>query len=93
MEVKISKDQLNVLLNEVQKEYFDAVLKQNVFCGTCGSTAKQGVDTKELILDALNDIRIKGICNVCKGDVVRILEFGENQEFHEKAMNYKISRL
>lgn len=91
IELKINRFQLNVLLNEEQKESFDCILNQNVYCGNCGGVPKQGVEIREIFLDLLNDIRIEGACKDCQGKVARILKFGENKEFYQKTMDFRKS--
>lgn len=88
---KINRFQLNVLLNNEQKEGFDYLLNQGVFCRTCGGTCAEGVEIKEIYLNSLNDILIKGNCKVCKGKVARIMEFGEDKEFFERANKFRKS--
>jgi len=90
-EIKINRFQLNVLLSDEQKEGFDYVVNENVYCGNCGGACKQGVEIKDIYLDSLNDIRIEGTCKKCKGKVARILEFGENKEFYQNAMSFRKS--
>jgi hypothetical protein len=78
-EIKINRFQLNVLLNDEQKEGFDYILNQNVYCGNCGGVCKQGIEIKEIFLDSLNDIRIEGICKECKGKVARGIRIWRKQ--------------
>lgn len=90
-EIKINRFQLNVLLDDKQKEGFDYIVNQNVYCVNCGGACNQGIAIKEIILDSLNDVRIEGTCKQCQGKVARIMEFGENKEFHQKAMGFRKS--
>lgn len=90
-ELKLNKFQLNVLLNDEQKETYDYIVRQNVFCGNCGGICSKGITIKEIILDSLNDIHIRGVCNVCNGKVTRLLQFGENKEFYTKANEFRKS--
>lgn len=90
-EIRINRFQLNALLSGEQKESFDYIVNQNVYCRNCSGACKQGIVIKEIILDSLNDIRIEGSCKDCQGKVTRILEFGEDKEFYQKAMNFRNS--
>lgn len=90
-EIKINRFQLNVLLNNEQKEGFDYLLNQGVFCSTCGGTCEKGIEIKEIYLNSLNDIMVKGSCKVCNGKVTRIMEFGEDKVFFDKANDFRRS--
>jgi len=89
-QIKINQFQLNVLLNDEQKEDFNYLLENGVYCSTCNGTAK-GVTVEEIHLNTLNDIMVHGICGKCKGKVTRIMEFGEDKIFFEKANNFRKS--
>lgn len=91
-EIKLNAFQINVLLNDEEKETLEFMLdNNNVFCSTCLSSCKKGVDNKEYILDSRNDIMIEGNCKVCNGNVCRIIEFGENPDFNKKANDFRKS--
>jgi len=89
-QIHINQYQLNALLNQVQKEGYKYLLKKGVYCTTCGGAATN-VTVEEIHLNALNDTMIHGICEKCKGKVTRIMEFGEDKEFFEKANNFRTS--
>jgi hypothetical protein len=89
IELIINQEQLNSLLSEEQRENFDYILKHNVFCGKCGGIAKLGIKVNQIILDSINDLRVEGICKKCNSNVARILEFGDNKDFIQKALNLK----
>lgn len=90
-ELQINRFQLDLLLNNEQKEFFEMVVAENVFCGQCGGVAKDGISVSEMFLTDLNDILVKGTCNTCNGKVARMMEFGEDEEFYNKAMNFRNS--
>ena len=90
-EIKINQFQLAVLLNDEQKKFFDTVIADNVFCSQCGGTCTKGINISEIFLTDLNDIMVNGTCNTCKGKVARIMEFGEDKEFYDKAMDFRNS--
>lgn len=84
-EQEINSFQLNILLNERQKEIYKMVTDTNVFCMTCGGVCEEGIKIDSIFLNELNDILVKGTCNKCGGNVARTLEFGEDEEFFIKA--------
>jgi|AntRauTorckE6833_2_1112554.scaffolds.fasta_scaffold00298_8 hypothetical protein len=90
-EIKINQFQLAVLLNGEQKKFFEMVIAENVFCSHCGGICKKGMTINEMFLTDLNDILVKGTCNICKGKVARTMEFGEEKEFYDKAIDFRNS--
>jgi len=89
--IEINKFQLNLLLNEEQKEIYNRILNENVFCKTCLGVCSEGVKVNKIFLDSLNDIVINGTCKVCNDKVSRVMEFGENQSFYNKANDFRQS--
>jgi len=90
-EIKINQFQLAVLLDEVEKHFFNFVIENNVYCCQCRGVATEGVDVEEMYLTSLNDIRVVGRCRKCKGEVGRLFEFGDKKEFYEKACRFRES--
>jgi len=90
-ELKINPFQLAILLNAVEKHYFNVVIENHVYCSQCRGFAIDGIDVEEMYLTDLNDIRVWGRCRKCKGEVGRIFEYGENKEFCEKACRFRES--
>jgi hypothetical protein len=90
-EISLDRFQLNVLLDKKQKEIFDQFLNQHVYCRTYSSFCKKGVEIKEIFLNSLNDIVIKGNCKICDGKVGKVLEFGEDEDFQKKAIAFRKS--
>lgn len=88
-EIQINQFQLARLLDEEQMGFYKEVLADNVFCAHCGEVASKGIVVHEIFLTDLNDIMVRGTCKVCNGKVARILEFGEDNTFHEKAMKFR----
>ena len=88
-EIKINRFQLNILLNDEEKETFNYIADNNVYCGTCRDVCEKGIEIEEIILDSLNDIRVKGTCRVCSGPVSRTIQFGENKEFFNRANDFR----
>jgi hypothetical protein len=87
--IQINPFQLNRLLDENEKEDFQFLLDHGVFCNQCELICENGVEDYTTHLDAHNDIVLRGKCAVCGGKVSRIMEFGEDETFFEKAYNFK----
>lgn len=60
-----------------------------MYCGGCRATAENGIIVEEIRLNPLNDIYMKGTCNDCKGPVGRTMEFGEDKELYDRAMQLR----
>ncbi len=90
-EIKLNEFQLNVLLSEEEKYGYRYLLQNGIYCNGCHDICNKGVELDSVKLDKLNDIVVEGSCNACGHQVVRVIEFGENPEFFEKAMNFRKS--
>ena len=90
-QIKINRFQLNFLLDDEQKDFFDSVIASNVFCSQCEGICKEGITINEISLTDLNDILVKGTCNTCKGKVARMIEFVEDKAFYERATDFRNS--
>lgn len=88
-EIPINQFQLAILLNEEEKQVYKSILAEGVLCRHCGGIAQIGIVVQEIFLNDLNDILVRGYCKQCNGKVARILEFGENKEFYDKAMKFR----
>lgn len=89
IKIPINQFQLAVLLNEEQKQIYKFMLDEGVLCSQCGDIAAKGIEVKEIYLTKLNDIMVCGTCNVCNVKVARIMEFGEDKAFYEKASDFR----
>jgi hypothetical protein len=90
-EIKLNEFQLNALLSEEEKNGYRYLLDNGVYCNGCQGICKKGVEIKSVKLDGLNDIVVEGTCRVCGHRVARVMEFGEDPEFFEKAVNFRKS--
>ena len=90
-EIEINIFQLNILLDERQKDIYQMVIVTNVFCMNCSGICEQGIKISNIFLNELNDILIKATCNKCGNDVARILEFGEDKKFYDNAVKIRKS--
>lgn|GEM_PF-616669 len=90
-EIKINSFQLAVLLDEAKKLFYKFVIENLVFCAQCRETAHEGIDVTEVYLTASNDVRVRGRCRKCDGEVIRLFAFGGNKMFYEKACRLRES--
>jgi len=90
-EIKLNEFQLNALLSDEEKNGYRYLLANGVYCSGCQGICKKGVEIKSVKLDWLNDIVVEGNCKVCGHRVARVMEFGEDPEFFENAMNFRKS--
>lgn len=90
-EVKIHQFQLRTLLDEERMEVYNTILAKNVYCNNCRGEAKEGIDVEEVVINHISDIIVRGRCKICKGKVARYFEFGENDDFFDKVVNFKNS--
>ena len=90
-EIPLNTFQLNVLLYKQNKEDFRFLLEKGVFWSKCSGVCKKGVVNYTEKLDGLNVLVVEGECGVCGRRVARIMEFGENKSFFEKALDFRKS--
>ena len=88
-EIPINQFQLAILLDEERKQDYKYFLNEGVFCSHCGGVAKKGIVVTEIYLTSLNDIVVRGTCNVCNGIVAHTMEFGEDEAFYEEANDFR----
>ena len=89
--IKLNQFQLNVLLDDRQKEIYKSIIPTNVFCIKCSDICAQGIIIEDISLNELNDILVKGTCQKCGSKVARVIEFGENKSFYDKAIKFRKS--
>lgn len=90
-EISLNRFQLNILLNEEEKEAYQYIVQEGTYCVHCKEICSQGVDVKENYLNEMNDVLIKGKCKKCLGSVSRFIEYGEFEDFFERANNFRKS--
>jgi hypothetical protein len=88
-EQRISSFQLKVLLNEQEKESFELLLHEGVYCTHCNAICKDGVDHYSTRLDVSNNLVINGECATCGNRVCKVMEFGEEPVFFAKALEFR----
>lgn len=85
--IKINDFQLPTLLNEEELKGF-RILQNNSYCYSCmGEMALSNVQA--ILLNDLNDIEVQGTCLVCGGKMARYMEFGEDQDFSNRAESFR----
>jgi hypothetical protein len=90
-DIQINRFQLNVLLDEERMHLFNYLLENGVYCVKCEDNCQEGVEVNEIFLTRLNDIKVRGTCKKCGGEVARIMEFGEDREFYKQADHFRES--
>lgn len=84
-EIYLNQFQLNILLNEEEKEAYRYIVQEGTYCVHCKDVCIEGVEVRENILNDMNDILIKGVCKKCGGHVSRFIEYGEFEDFVKRA--------
>lgn len=84
-ELLINNFQLGALLSGLDRKFFFFIINNNIFCSHCKDFAVNGIHVDRVYLTKINDIRIFGRCKVCNSEVIRLFEFGNAQEFQERA--------
>lgn len=88
-DIEINNFQLNGLLNYHEKQGFKYLLENGIFCSTCNDFCEYGVSNYKLILDRFNDINVIGECTLCGTKVSKVIEFGDNESFFRKAVQFR----
>ncbi len=90
-EITINSFQLAVLLDEAEKNFYNFVIENLVFCAHCREIATEGIEVTEVCLTAMNDVRVRGRCRKCNNEVIRLFAFGGNEMFYAKACRLRES--
>lgn len=88
-EIHLNQFQLNILLDEEEKEAYRYIVQEGTYCVHCKDVCTEGVEVRENILNDMNDILIKGVCKKCEGYVSRFIEYGEFGDFVERANSFR----
>ncbi len=88
-EIYLNQFQLNILLDEEEKEAYRFIVQEGTYCVHCKDVCCEGVEVRENILNDMNDILIKGVCKKCEGYVSRFIEYGEFEDFVERANSFR----
>ena len=84
-EILINNFQLGALLSGLDRRFFLFIIKNNVYCSHCKSFAANGIHVDMAYLTRINDVRVLGRCKKCNSEVIRLFEFGNVEEFQERA--------
>jgi len=87
--ISLNQFQLARLLDDEQMSLLKVIIDENVFCTHCVGICNEGISAVDTNLNSQNDIQIHGICNKCNGSVSRIIEFGVDKAFYEKATEFR----
>ena len=83
--LEISEQEAIILLDHNQDKF--KMLVSNVFCphceGSLGNKVTEIIDYN-IFLETSNDIVLKGNCKLCRGNVARLIETGENPDIKKK---------
>jgi len=91
-DIEINKFELNELLSQYEKQAFKYLLKNGIYCNLCKDFCKVHLSQIKIYLDRFNDIKVVGQCTECNHEVTRIMEFGENESFFRKAVQFRNTR-
>jgi Fe-S oxidoreductase len=89
--IRLNESQLELLLNDEEKRTYRVIMETNVFCMNCEDICPKGVDIESVWLNSFNNIHTDGRCRFCGNGVTRIIEFGENESFYSKALEFRKS--
>ena len=92
-DIQLSFSQLNQLLSQHEKNAFKYLLENGIFCTTCNDYCQYGISNYKIFLDRFNDLKVVGECTLCGNEVTKIMEFGENESFFRKAVQFKNTNL
>jgi len=88
-EILITLFEVKTLMRD-KFQFFESITNDNVFCSSCtGDKGMVGMHIREIYLSTLNDVIAKGTCMECGGKVARVMETGEDPDFHERAMEFR----
>ncbi|MCW3789688.1 hypothetical protein [Plebeiibacterium sediminum] len=91
-DIEINQSQLNHLLSQHEKNAYKYLLENGVFCNHCNDYCNYGISNYKVYLDRFNDIKVTGECTFCSNEVSKIMEFGDNESFFRKAVQFRNTR-
>jgi ferredoxin len=83
-EIELASLQFEKLLNKEQKEAFNYLLNNTVFCTNCSSICPQGVIDHITVLTDADEVLMKGKCAKCGSGVTRLMLIEEDSGFAER---------
>src|SRR5690554_7047489 len=64
-EIEINRFQLGVLLTGLDKNFYNCIIENNIYCSHCKSFAIRGIFVDTIFLTKLNDVKVYGRCKIC----------------------------
>jgi len=83
-EIELASSQFDNLLNKNQKEAFNYLLNNTVFCPSCSHICPQGVVNHITVLTDADEILMKGKCAKCGSGVRRLMLIEEDASFNDR---------
>jgi len=88
-EIFISLSEVKDLMGD-KFQFFESITSDNIFCANCTrDKGAIGMIIHKIYLSNLNDVIARGTCKECGGKVARVMETGEDSDFHERAMEFR----
>ena len=88
-EIELDSFQFDNLLNKEEKDAFNYLLKNTVFCPSCSEICPQGVVDYNIILTDANEILMKGKCGKCGSGVTRLMLIEEDAGFKDRVKDIR----
>ncbi len=82
-EIEISEEDLKIIHGN-DYELFRQKIIPNCYCVKCNSHYQSTIVNYKIFLNDLNDIILKGFCEICGRPVNRYVETGEVEEYKER---------
>lgn len=83
-EIELASLQFESLFNKEQKEAFNYLLNNTVFCPSCSNVCPDGVRDYKTILTDANELLMKGKCVKCGSGVTRLMLIEEDAGFAQR---------
>lgn len=83
-EIELASLQFDNLLNKDQKEAFNFLLNNTVFCPNCRSICPNGVVDHITVLTDADEVLMKGKCAKCGSGVTRLMLIEEDSGFADR---------
>jgi ferredoxin len=83
-EIELASEQFDDLLNKDQKEAFNYLLKNTVFCTNCSHICPDGVVEYKTVLTDADELLMKGKCAKCGSGVTRLMLLDEDADFEKR---------
>jgi len=88
-EIELASLQFESLLNKEQKEAFNYLLNNTVFCPNCSNVCPEGVRDYKTVLTDANELLMKGKCVKCGSGVTRLMLIEEDAAFADRVKDIR----